>query len=74
MRYLLFTIPVLLYFSSCSPEQKENKRPNILFAISDDQSYPHAGAYGFDAASTPNFDRIANEGVLFTNAFSAAPG
>ena len=74
MRSLLFAIPVLFYFSSCSPEQKEYKRPNILFAISDDQSYPHTGAYGFDAALTPNFDRIANEGVLFTNAFSAAPG
>jgi len=51
-----------------------NKPPNILLAISDDQSYPHAGIYGCNAVSTPGFDRIAKEGILFNNAFSAAPG
>lgn len=50
------------------------KRPNILFVISDDQSYPHASAYGYQGISTPAFDRVAREGVLFTNAFSASPG
>lgn len=52
----------------------EAKKPNILFVIADDQSYPHASAYGYDAVKTPAFDRIAREGVLFTNAFSASPG
>jgi uncharacterized sulfatase len=50
------------------------KRPNVLFIISDDQSYPHASAYGFRAANTPAFDRVAREGVLFHNAFGASPG
>jgi len=49
-------------------------RPNILLAISDDQSYPHASAYGDRAAITPAFDRVAREGVLFNNAFAASPG
>ncbi|MEX1049215.1 MAG: sulfatase [Akkermansiaceae bacterium] len=49
-------------------------RPNILFMISDDQSYPHASAYGSKMVSTPNFDRIASEGVLFTDAVCASPG
>ncbi len=48
-------------------------QPNILFAISDDQSFPHASAYGTPAISTPTFDSLAREGVLFTNAFVAAP-
>lgn len=48
--------------------QAENDRPNILLAISDDQSWPHAGAYGDTTVSTPGFDRIAKEGVLFTHA------
>jgi len=52
----------------------EDRHPNILLAISDDQSYPHAGAYGFQAVKTPGFDRIAREGILFHNAFSSAPG
>ncbi len=48
-------------------------RPNILFFISDDQSWLHAGAYGNTQVSTPAFDRIAAEGVLFSNSFAAAP-
>jgi len=50
------------------------QRPNILIAISDDQSYPHAAAYGYAAARTPAFDRVAAAGVLFRNAFTPAPG
>lgn len=51
----------------------ETSRPNILFVIADDQSYPHASAYGMKAFRTPAFDRIAERGVLFTNAFVNAP-
>ncbi len=50
------------------------KRPNVLIAVSDDQSYPHMSAYGYRAVNTPGFDRIARAGVLFHNAFSPAPG
>jgi uncharacterized sulfatase len=48
-------------------------RPNILFCIADDQSYPDAGAYGRGFPRTPAFDRVAREGVLFHNAFVSAP-
>ena len=48
-------------------------RPNIVFAIADDWSFPHAGIYGDRTVSTPVFDRIAREGALFTHAFTAAP-
>ena len=47
-------------------------KPNILLAISDDQSWPHAGAYGDTTVSTSAFDRIAESGVLFTHAFCPA--
>ena len=50
-----------------------NRSPNILLAISDDQSWPHASAYGCPFLRTPAFDRIAREGVLFDNAFAPAP-
>ena len=46
---------------------------NILFCIADDWSWPHAGAYGDRVVRTPNFDRVAREGALFTRAFCAAP-
>ena len=48
------------------------KRPNILFVIADDWG-KHAGAYGTDWIRTPNFDRVAKEGVLFTNCFTSNP-
>ena len=49
------------------------KRPNILFAIADDWSQAHAGAYGDQFVRTPTFDRLAREGVLFTSAYCASP-
>lgn len=49
-------------------------RPNILLAIADDWSHPHASAYGCKFVNTPAFDRVAKEGVLFRNAFTATPG
>ncbi|MBM4025084.1 MAG: sulfatase [Planctomycetes bacterium] len=55
-------------------EQRTWKRPNILLAISDDQSWRHASAYGCTGIKTPAFDRVAKDGVLFTNAFAASPG
>lgn len=51
----------------------EASQPNILFVISDDQSWMHCGAYGDHGIRTPAFDRLAREGVLFQNAHAAAP-
>lgn len=50
------------------------RRPNILFAIADDQSWLSTGAAGDPAVKTPAFDRVASMGVLFTNAISGSPG
>jgi uncharacterized sulfatase len=48
-------------------------RPNLLVAISDDQAWPHASAYGCPFVRTPAFDRVARAGVLFTNAYCTSP-
>lgn len=48
-------------------------RPNILFCISDDQSYAHTGVNGDPVVATPAFDRVAREGLRFTHAFCDAP-
>lgn len=58
-----------LAVTSCK-ESQEVKKPNILFAISDDQSFPHAGAYGCSWVKTPAFDRVAENGILFTNCYT----
>jgi len=49
------------------------KRPNILFVITDDQSWEHAGCYGDQAVRTPAIDKLATGGVKFNNAYCAAP-
>ena len=48
-------------------------RPNILLILGDNWRFPHAGILGDPHARTPAFDRIAQEGVLFTHAFNPAP-
>ncbi len=52
---------------------QDSKRPNILFVLADDQSWVHTGAFGDKVVQTPGFDRVAKEGVLFTNSFAASP-
>ncbi len=64
--FTLFSIPQ-------KPEAPQAKQPNILFLIADDWSFPHAGVYGDNVVHTPTFDRLAAEGALFTNAYTASP-
>lgn len=52
----------------------EEKRPNIVFAIADDWGWPHASAYGENiGVTTPVFDSVAKNGVLFSHAFTSSP-
>ena len=53
--------------------RSNSARPNIVLAIADDWSFPHASAYGDRTVRTPNFDRVAREGARFTHAIAAAP-
>ena len=50
------------------------RRPNILFALADDQSYPHTSAMGDKVVKTRVFDSVADGGVLFRQAYSLSPG
>ncbi len=45
------------------------ERPNIVFIFSDDHTAQAISAYGYDLIETPNIDRLAQEGMLFENAF-----
>ena len=69
MPHRLFVSTLLCLFSSVS---FGNDRPNILYIMSDDHAAHAISAYGSrlaKVAPTPNIDRLANEGALFTNAF-----
>ena len=68
---IIFLSIVLFSFFSCSEKKKDtpnSTKPNILFIMSDDHAYQAISAYSDKLIKTPNIDRIANEGMLFTNA------
>ena len=51
----------------CNPGPRYESRPNILFLLTDDQRWDMFGAGGNSIIGTPNMDRLAREGVMFTN-------
>lgn len=62
---LLLLAPVVL------PAQQA--QPNIVFILADDLGWADIGVYGSDLHQTPNIDRLATQGVRFTNAYAASP-
>ncbi|MCG6187366.1 sulfatase family protein [Maribellus maritimus] len=65
--FLLAICSVLII--SCSPQQEETRQPpNIIYIMSDDHAYQAISAYGYGLNETPNIDRLANEGAIFTRA------
>lgn len=48
-------------------------KPNILFILCDDMGYGDLGCYGQQLISTPNIDRLASEGMRFTQAYAGSP-
>ena len=72
MKWNIFAlISCLLIFASCDNKKASSQlsdRPNIIFIMSDDHAYQAISAYSDKLIQTPNIDRIANEGMLFTNA------
>ena len=67
MRATLFLL--LIAAARCTPAPEPNPRPNILFIFTDDHGAQAISAYGSKINETPNIDRLANEGLLFLNAF-----
>ena len=51
----------------CGPRASRERPPNVLFLLTDDQRFDMFGAGGNPIIRTPNMDRLADEGVLFTN-------
>ncbi len=58
--------------AACGP-RSAGRRPNILLAYSDDQSYPHASILGDPVVRTHAFDRVAREGVILEHSYTACP-
>ncbi len=55
-------------YTATASEEGGEQRPNIIYILTDDQPYSLLGCTGHPIVQTPNIDRLAAEGVLFTNA------
>jgi arylsulfatase A len=54
-------------------KDNSTNRPNFLFILADDLGWSQVGCYGSDFYETPNIDRLAREGMRFTDAYAACP-
>lgn len=70
--YILILISAFIY--SCqSPASKEYNKPNIILIMADDLGYNELGCYGQEIIKTPNIDRLAKEGIRFTQFYAGSP-
>jgi arylsulfatase A-like enzyme len=72
---LLIVIAGFGILPACTPNQSETESspPNIIFILADDLGWFQPGCYGSKFYETPVLDQMAAEGMLFTNAYAAAP-
>jgi len=57
------------FLNSCGQKKESSKRPNIIYLLTDDQRWDAMGCMGNPIIKTPNQDKLAVNGVLFTNNF-----
>jgi uncharacterized sulfatase len=68
--YLAVAVCAAMLCTVCSPR---SQKPNIVFILIDDLGWADIGCYGNERHQTPNIDRLANQGMRFTDAYAAAP-
>ncbi len=75
-KFIYIILSILISVSSCK-EYKEKKvqdqKPNIIIIYADDLGIGDVSSYGSTELLTPNIDRIANEGIKFTNGYATSP-
>ncbi len=73
LKFSVFCFSSMVLFGGCSnPKTEETKRkPNVVFILADDFGYADLSVMGSKYYETPNLDRIANEGTIFTQGYAA---
>ncbi len=70
------TVPAGLYLTACNgghkKEMSEPDKPNIIYVLADDLGYGDLGCYGQERIKTPNIDRLADQGMRFTNHYAGS--
>lgn len=74
MNRLLLPTTFLAVASACTSSEKQSQeaKPNIVIIYMDDLGYGDVGAYGATYLKTPNMDKLANEGIRFTNGYATS--
>ena len=68
MKYIAILLSVLFLTTSVSAQ---TKKPNIIFVLADDLGIDGVTSYGADLYKTPVIDKLAKQGIRFTNAYTA---
>ena len=72
-RHLNIAGSIFLVLLACVVLPAQQSQPNIVFILADDLGWADTAVYGADLHQTPNIDRLATQGVHFTNAYAASP-
>ena len=64
---------LLLVLCLVACQQPADEPPNIIYFLADDLGYGEVGAYGQEIIQTPHLDRLAAEGLRFTQHYSGSP-
>lgn len=73
MNKLFLFLPLGISIITVSGCRQEKTVPNIVFILADDMGYSQLGCNGSEYYRTPNIDKLAEEGMRFTNAYAACP-
>ena len=70
--YIKFTIMMVatVFLIGCNSPEKADYKPNIIFIMADDLGYGDLGCFGQEIIKTPNLDRMATEGIMFTQHYA----
>jgi arylsulfatase A len=68
-----FAADIALKSAVCGKAKESSPRPNFVFILVDDLGWADLGCYGSDLHETPNIDKLARQGMRFTDAYAAAP-
>lgn len=69
----MMCLPAVLAAKAPKKPKANQQRPNIIFIMCDDMGYGDLACYGQPFISTPNIDRMASEGMRFTQAYAGSP-
>jgi arylsulfatase A-like enzyme len=72
LKLLLILLSAFLLGCQNKDTEQSSLLPNIVIIYMDDLGYGDMSAYGASEIQTPNMDRLANEGIRFTNAYATS--